>query len=74
MPNIKNANDKPTTWQPLFDKIYKPETQKQLDGLLDDEKWLKHVADTAKQIQPDINDAGIDSCISGIVGRLLFGK
>lgn len=74
MSKIENANDKPTTWQTLFEKVYKPETQKELDKLLDDEKWIDHVSKSAKEIQPDINEGGVQSCISGIVGRLLFGK
>ena len=71
---VNKATDRPETWGKLFAGIYTPETQAELNELLDTDAWLDHVAETAKQIQPNINEHGINSCISGIVGKLLFSK
>lgn len=72
--DVNKANDRPETWGRLFSNVYTPETQKELDELLETDAWLDHIAETAKKIQPNINQHGINSCISGIVGKLLFSK
>lgn len=66
-------NDKPGLHQSLVEKVFLPETEAELGAFCaDDNRWIEYIEKTALKMQSDLNEAGLQCTVSGVIGAAMM--